>query len=415
MWGLRKRRYLFTDAQGDIFMYTELAPGVFWVGITDWGLRHFHGFELSTHRGSTYNAYLIKDEKTVLIDTVWGPFQEQFLDNLKQLVDPSKIDIVVVNHAETDHSGSLPLVMRHVPNAQVIVSKRGLESVPGHYHQDWNFKTVKTGDRINIGSSELVFVEATMLHWPDSMFTFLTGRNILFPNDAFGQHYATAFHFNDQVDREELYEEALKYYANILAPFSGMVAKKIEEVLALNLPVSMIAPSHGVIWRDDPLQIVKQYQAWAAQTPEPTAVILYDTMWQATRRMAEAIGDGLGRERVPYKLFHMGVSDRNDVIAELFKTKAIIIGSPTHNNGLLAGLAPILEDIRGLKLKNKIGAAFGSFGWSGESVQIIEEHLAKCKIPVVAPGVKAKWQPTPEDLAACERLGREVAAKIKEK
>ncbi len=249
-------------------MITELKKGVYWVGVVDWGLRHFHGHELSTHRGSTYNSYLIIDEKSVLVDTVWGPFQDELIANISQIIDPAKIDLVVANHSETDHSGSLAAIMRKAPNATVIVSPRGQESVEGHYHQPWNFRKVKTGERISIGRNDLVFVEAPMLHWPDSMFTYLTGENVLMPNDAFGQHYATEFRFNDQVDQEELYEEALKYYANILTPFSGLVLKKIDEVLALNLPVEIIAPSHGVIWRKDPLQIVGKYREWASQVPD---------------------------------------------------------------------------------------------------------------------------------------------------
>jgi flavorubredoxin len=393
-------------------MVTELTRGVYWVGVMDWAIRKFHGQELSTHRGSSYNAYLIIDEKTVLVDTVWGPFQDQLIENIREVVDPAKIDIVVANHAEVDHSGSLPGVMRHVPNAMVVVSQRGKESIEGHFHQPWNFKAVKTGDKINIGKNDLVFVEAPMLHWPDSMFTYLTGKNVLMPNDAFGQHYATAFRFNDQVDEEELYEEALKYYANILTPFSGLVLKKIEELLSLKLTVDMIAPSHGVIWRKDPLQIAKKYQQWASQEPEKSAVILYDTMWDGTRHMAEAIGHGLAAEGIPYKVFHMGVSDRNDVITEVFKAKAIIVGSPTFNQGLLPTISPILEDLKGLKFQNKIGAAFGSYGWSGESVKILEEHLNHCKIPIVAEGVRAKWQPKPDDLARCQELGHKVAQAI---
>jgi flavorubredoxin len=394
-------------------MVTKLMEGVYWVGVVDWALRHFHGFELSTHRGSSYNAYLITDEKTVLVDTVWGPFQDQLIENISEIIDPAKIDIVVANHSEVDHSGALPAVMRHAPNATVVVSKRGRESVEGHFHQPWNFSAVQTGEKINIGKNELVFVEAPMLHWPDSMFTYLTGKNILMPNDAFGHHYATAFRFNDEVDQEELYEEALKYYANILTPFSGMVLKKIEEVLALGLPVSMIAPSHGIIWRKDPLQIVKKYQEWASQKPEKTAVIIYDSMWEGTRHMAEAIGEGLAAEGVPHKIFYMATADRNDVITEIFKTKAVVIGSPTFNMGLLPTIMPILEDIKGLRFQNKIGAAFGSYGWSGESAKIIEEHLKSCKIPLVAAGVLAKWQPKTEDLDKCRELGRSVGKAVK--
>ena len=393
-------------------MVTMLAEGVYWVGVVDWALRRFHGHELSTHRGSSYNSYLIVDEKIVLVDTVWGPFQEQLIENIREVVDPARIDIVVANHAEVDHSGGLPAVMRQVPKATVVVSQRGKESIEGHYHQPWNFKAVKTGEKIGIGKHELVFVEAPMLHWPDSMFTYLTGKNILMSNDAFGQHYATAFHFNDQVNQEELYEEAVKYYANILTPFSSLVSKKITEVLSLNLAVDMIAPSHGVIWRKDPLQIVKKYQEWSSQKPEKSAVIVYDTMWEGTRRMAETIGLGIAAEGVQYKLFHTGVSDRNDVVTEIFKAKAVVVGSPTFNQGVLPTIRPILEDLRGLKLENKIGAAFGSYGWSGESVAILEEHLNRCKIPVVAEGVKAKWQPREADLVKCRELGQKVARAI---
>ena len=393
-------------------MVTELAKGVYWVGVVDWGLRHFHGHELSTHRGSSYNAYLIVDDKIALVDTVWGPFQEQLIENIRQVVDPARIDIVVANHAEVDHSGGLPAVMREAPGATLVVSRRGRESIEGHHHRPWNFQTVRTGDKISLGSCELVFVEAPMLHWPDSMFTYLAGKDILMPNDAFGQHYASDFRFNDQVDQEELYEEAIKYYANILTPFSDLVAGKIGEVLALNLPVQIIAPSHGVIWRKDPLQIVQKYQEWAAQAPQQRAVILYDTMWEGTRHMAEAVGEGLAAENVPFKLFHMAVTDRNDVLTEVFKAKAVVVGSPTVNRGVLPTLSPILEDLKGLRFKNKIGATFGSYGWSGEAVKLIEEHLALCGLPVIGPGVLAKWQPTEADLTACRELGYKIAKAI---
>jgi flavorubredoxin len=394
-------------------MITELAKGVYWVGVVDWELRRFHGHELSTHRGSAYNSYLIVDKEIVLVDTVWTPFQDRLIENIREITDPAKITCVVANHSEADHSGALPAVMRHAPNATVVVSKNGLESIPGHFHQPWKLRAVKTGERIPIGENELVFVEAPMLHWPDSMFTYLTGRNILMPNDAFGQHYATTFRFNDEVNQQELYEEALKYYANILAPFSKLVTRKIHEVLALNLPVSMIAPSHGVLWRKDPTQIVKKYLEWAEQKPAPAAVIVYDTMWNGTRRMAEAVGVGLEQGGVDCKILHAAVSDRNDVLTEIFKAKALLIGSPTMNNGILPSLAPILEELKGLRFQNKIGAAFGSYGWSGESVKIIEERLTECKVALVRPGVRCKWQPTPADLAACEQLGRDVAAAVK--
>lgn len=394
-------------------MITELKKGVYWIGIVDWGLRRFHGHELSTHRGSTYNAYLITDEKTVLVDTVWEPFQDELIKNIREITDPASIDFVVANHSEPDHSGSLPAVMRHAANATLVISKRGEDSFEGHFHHKWKTQSVKTGDSIAIGKNSLVFIEAPMLHWPDSMFTYLTGHNILMPNDAFGQHYASAFRFNDLVDKEELYEEALKYYANILTPYSPLVTKKIEEVLALGVPVDMIAPSHGIIWRDDPLQIVTKYQEWAAQEPDKRAIILYDTMWHATRRMAEAIGDGFADENVDFKIMHAAVTDRNDALVEVFRSKTIVLGSPTLNYGVLPTITPLLEDLRGLKFKNKIGAAFGSYGWSGESVKILEEHLEKCKIPVVREGIRCKWQPSAKDIEACRSFGREIGQATK--
>lgn len=391
-------------------MIQKLMDKVWWIGVTDWGIKHFHGHELSTHRGTTYNAYLVKDEKIAVVDTVWEPFSGRFLENVRSLVDPKKIDFIVANHAEPDHSGSLGALVEAAPQAKIIVSRKGLESVPGHFHQkDWNFQSVKTGDTIPLGETTLAFVEAPMLHWPDSMFTYLAGRNLLMSNDAFGQHYATAFRFNNQVDQEELYGEALKYYANILTPFSSLVTKKIEEVLGLGLAVDMIAPSHGVIWRSDPLQIVRKYQKWAKQEAEKKAVILYDTMWQATRRMAEAIGEGLAEKNIQYKVSHMALSDRNDVITEIFRARAVFVGSPCLNGGLLPTLTPILEDLKGLKFKNKIGAAFGSYGWSGENVKRIERELEDAGIPLAAPGVLAKWQPDPDSLEQCRILGRKVA------
>ena len=394
-------------------MITKLAEGVHWIGVVDWGLRHFHGHELSTPRGSTYNSYLIVDEKIVLVDTVWDPFTDQFIEKLKQVVDPAKIDYIVTNHSEVDHSGALPAVMRLAKNATVVVSRKGEESVTGHYHQPWKMKVVKTGDRINIGRRELIFFEATMLHWPDSMFTYLTGDKILMSTDAFGQHYATDFRFNDQVDQDELHDEALKYYVNIVNPFHAQVTKKIDELLSLNLPVDVIAPSHGVIWREEPLQIVDKYKQWAAQTPERSAVIVYETMWHGTRKMAEAIAEGLAAEGVPHKLFYVSVSDHNEILTEIFKAKAVIVGCPTVNTGLIPTITPILESIRGLRFKNKVGAAFGSYGWSGEGIKRLEEHFARCKIPLAAESVKAKWQPSTDDLAACEELGRQVAQAVR--
>jgi anaerobic nitric oxide reductase flavorubredoxin len=394
-------------------MVVELKEGVYWVGVVDWNIKKFHGHEYSTHRGTTYNAYLIIDKKIALVDTVWGPYSSQMIENIKKIIDVGKIDYVIANHAEVDHSGGLPELMKLIPNATVVVSDKGRESIPKHYHQDWNFKVVKTGDSISLGENSLVFVTAPMLHWPDSMFTYLTGKNILMPNDAFGQHYASSGRFNDEVDMIEVYQEAIKFYANILTPFSDLVIRKIDEFKKLNIPVDIIAPSHGIIWRKDPLQIVNKYYEWASGGNDGSAVIIYDTMWNATERMAQAIAEGLAKEGVKFKLFNMAVSDRNDVLTEVFKTKGIIIGSPALNNGLLPTIKPILEDLKGLKFKNKVGAAFGSYGWSGENVKLIEETLEKARIKILQEGIKFKWQPTEEELGKCVEFGRSFAVKMK--
>ena len=254
-----------------------------------------------------------------------------------------------------------------------------------------------------------------MLHWPDSMMSYLTKDNILFSNDAFGQHLASELLYNDLVDQCELFQEALKYYANILTPFSALVDKKIREVLALNVPVDMICPSHGVIWRKDPLQIVTKYAQWASGQAENQITVAYDSMWEGTRHMAEAIVQGISGEdqSVSVKLFNIARSDKNDLITEIFRSKAILIGSPTINNGLLSSVAALLEEIKGLRFKNKKAAAFGCYGWSGESVRIISERLTESGFSLLNAGLKEKWSPGAEAIEHCLRFGQEVASQVK--
>jgi flavorubredoxin len=396
-------------------MAFKIKENIEWVGKIDWELRKFHGEEYSTHRGSSYNSYLVKDEKTALIDTVWGRFSSDFVENLKKETPLEKIDFVIANHAESDHSGSLPELMRHIPNTPIYCTSNGVKSLKGHYHQDWNFQVVKTGDKLNLGSKDLIFIEAQMLHWPDSMMSYLTSDNILFSNDAFGQHIASELMYNDLVDQAELFQEAIKYYANILTPFSAFVDSKIKEVLALNLPVDMICPSHGVIWRKDPLQIVNQYVQWANAYAENQITIVYDTMWDGTRRMAEAISRGIIEvdKAVAVKLFNISRSDKNDVITEIFKSKAIVVGSPTINQGVLSALAAILEEIKGLKFKNKKAAAFGCYGWSGEAVKIISDKLKESGFEILHDGIREKWNPNTESVENCIRFGKNVALSMK--
>lgn len=388
----------------------KITDTVSWVGKIDWELNKFHGEEYSTHKGSSYNSYLIRDEKTVLIDTVWAPFSKEFVENLKKVIDLKEIDYIVVNHSEIDHSGALADIMEEIPDTPIYCTKNGAKIIKGHHHKDWNFVEVKTGDTLDIGKNKLVFVEARMLHWPDSMMTYMAGENILFSNDAFGQHYASELMYNDKVDQDELYNEAIKYYANILTPFSKFVVSKIEEVVALNIPINMICPSHGIIWRDNPLQIVNKYMEWAKSYQENQITIIYDTMWNGTKRMAEAIAEGIKSKDkdVNIKLYNCARRDKNDIITEIFKSKMILVGSSTINNGILSAAAGILEMIKGLKFTNKKAAAFGSYGWSGEAVKIITEQLKEAKFDVVNEGIRELWNPDEEALERCREFGRSL-------
>ncbi|MEE8431845.1 MAG: anaerobic nitric oxide reductase flavorubredoxin [Candidatus Desulfatibia sp.] len=395
-------------------MSLNIKNNVYWVGKIDWELRKFHGGEYSTHRGTTYNSYLIKEDKIALFDTVWAPFSKEFVSNLAKEIDLSKIDFIIASHAEIDHSGALPELMRHIPNTPIYCTKNGVKSLQGHYHQDWNFNVVKTGDRLSLGQKELVFIEAPMLHWPDSMFCYLTEDNILFSNDAFGQHYASEYMFNDLVDQSELFSEGIKYYANILTPYSPMVIKKIKEILGFNLPLDIICTSHGVIWRNKPEQIVERYLDWADNYQENQISIIYDTMWNGTRVMAEKIAKGIkeGDKEVNVKLFNLDKRDKNDVITEVFKSKAIMVGSPTINRGILVSVAGILEEIKGLKFKNKKAAAFGCYGWSGESVKIINAILKESGFNIVDEGLRVMWNPDNESMASCIEYGRQFALNV---
>jgi flavorubredoxin len=395
-------------------MNIPVKNNVTWVGKIDWDLRKFHGNELSTHRGSTYNSYLIKEEKTALIDTVWSPFAKEFVKNLSTEIDLNAIDYVIANHGESDHSGALPELMKQIPKTPVYCTANGVKSLKGHYHQDWDFKVVKTGERLRLGKKELVFIEAPMLHWPDSMFCYLTHDNILFSNDAFGEHLASESMFDDLVDQSELAYETMKYYANILAPFSALVEKKIKEVLSFNLPVDMICTSHGVIWRKNPTQIIETYLKWANKYKENQITLLYDTMWNGTRVMAEQIAKGIrsADPSVTVKLYNIGHSDKNDVITEIFKSKGIVFGSPTINKGILTSAASMLEELRGLGFKDKKAAAFGCYGWSGESVHMINEHLKAAGFIMVDEGLKTLWNPDAAGRKACFEYGQSLAKKL---
>jgi flavorubredoxin len=393
-------------------MKKTVKNNVSWVGKVDWELRKFHGDEYSTHKGSTYNSYLIQEEKTVLIDTVWEPFAKEFVENLAKEIDLHTIDYVIANHGEIDHSGALPELMKHIPDIPIYCTANAVKSLKGQYHQNWNFQVVKTGDKIEIGNGkELIFVEMKMLHWPDSMATYMTGDNIFFSNDAFGQHYATEKLFNDLVDQCDLFEESIKYFANILTPFNPILRKKLEEVIALGLPIDIIATSHGVVWRDNPMQIVEKYSQWANDYQENQITIVYDTMWNGTQELAERIAEGITVEdkEATVKIFNIAKSDLNDVTTEIFKSKAIAVGSPTIGNNILHSIAAFIHYTKSMKFQKKKAAAFGCYGWSGESVKVINELMSDAGFDIIGEGCLVQWNPDDDAKQEAFEFGKQIA------
>jgi len=393
----------------------RVLENIFWVGAVDWNVRNFHGFTYSTHRGTTYNAYIIIDEKTALIDSVYGPFASEMIEKIREVIDPPKIDYVVANHVETDHSGAISEILKLAPQAKLLGSPKCKEGLEKHYFGDWDFQVVRTGDEISLGERSLRFIEAPMLHWPDSMFTYVEKEALLLPNDAFGQHLATSKRFDDEVDEGMLMGEAAKYYANILWPFSQLVIKKIEEINKLGLKIRMIAPSHGVIWRSNPTKIVEAYLRWAKGEAKRRILIVYDTMWGSTEKMAKAMIEGISSEGVETALFRLPFSDRGDIIKELLEAKGLLIGSSTINNSILPTLAPFLEELVGLRPRNKIASAFGSYGWGGGAIKTIEERLKDAGMEIAAPALAVKWVPDKSEILKCFEFGKEFAKKVETK
>ena len=392
----------------------KILPDIYWVGVIDWNIKNFHGHTYTTKRGTTYNAYLIVDEKITLVDTVMGSFSDKLIEKIKQVIDPSKIDYIIANHVESDHSGALPEVLKLCPKAKVFGSAKCKEGLLKHYYFDkWDFQIVKTGDMLKLGKRTLQFIEAPMLHWPDSMFTYVVEDALLLPNDAFGQHYATSERFDDEVDQSILMDEAAKYYGNILWPLSTLVLKKIQEIQKLNIPIKMIAPSHGIIWRKDPAKIINAYVSWAKNETKPKVVVVYETMWGATEKMARRIVEGIIDAGVSVKLFDITSSDRSEVISEMLDAKGYIIGSSTHDNDILPTLAGFLEFFKGLRPANRIGCAFGSYGWAGGAVKTIEEIFKKAGIEIAQPSLSIKYVPDDSEGKSCYEYGRNFVKLLK--
>lgn len=386
----------------------QLTEGIYWVGVVDWNLRDFHGY--TTPRGGTYNSYLIVDEKIALVDTVKHAFANEMLENIKEIIEPSKIDYVITNHIEVDHSGSLPEIMELAPNAQVIATEKGKEGLLRYYKSNWNLRTVKTGDELKLGRKTLAFITAPMLHWPDSMATYIKEDKILLSNDLFGQHLASSFRFDEElfsIDEEDIVmDEAAKYYANIFMQFGALILKKLEELKSYE--IKMIAPSHGIVWKK-PERIINAYTNWAKGIAKKKILVIYDTMWESTEIMAREILRGISDSGVEAFLFHLRKNEASEIVKHVLDAKAILIGTPTLNNDLFPTVSGFLTYLMGFKPMNKIWATFGSYGWAAGGVKAVNERLKASGYNVVE-SLEIKFRPDEQDLAKCYALGKKIAS-----
>ena len=394
----------------DIYSAIKVSENVYWVGAIDWTIRDFHGY--TTPHGSTYNAYLVMADKITLIDTVKKPFMDEMISRIKSVVDPSKIKYIISNHSEMDHSGCLPEVIDLIKPEKVFASAVGVKTLLEVLHHRHEIIPVKDGEALSLGNMDLTFMETRMIHWPDSMFTYLAKDELLFSQDAFGMHLATQERFADEIPAATLEYEGATYYANIVLPYSPVVLKALEKVASAGLKIKVIAPDHGPVWRKDIGWIIDLYKKWATQKPTAKAVVVYATMWHSTEKMARAISESLSQSGVKVKLLSMNETHRSEVVYEVLDAGALIVGSPTLNNNILPQMADVMTYLKGLKPANKIGAAFGSFGWSGESVKNLEAMLKEMKVDVVTESIAVKNAPGDDVLEKCHDLGKKVAEEL---
>ncbi len=389
----------------------KLKDGIYCLSAIDWNIRDFHGY--STYLGTTYNAYLVIDEKVVLIDTVKKGFEDQLIEGIGKIIDPKKIDFVISNHAEMDHSGGLPRVMHKIgENKPVYCSQMGFKNLNRHFHRTLNLKPIENNQTLSIGKKTFTFIETRMLHWPDSMFTYLVEDQILFSSDAFGQHYASMQRFDDEIG-DEIMPHAKKYFANILLPYAPLILKLVDKVTEMKLPIKMLCPDHGIIWRKEPTKVINAYVEWSQQRPKKKVLLVYDTMWQSTRLMADAISEGIWEKGVEVLSMHLRSWHRSDIITEVLDAACIAVGSPTLNNGIFPTVADFLTYMKGLRPQNKMGAAFGSYGWSGESATIIHKELESMKFRMVAEPLKVQYVPDQEAIRACVEFGKGIGDAVK--
>lgn len=390
----------------------EIKKDFYWVGAIDWNLRDFHGY--STEKGSTYNSFLLMDEKVTLFDTVKAPFSNELLERISDIVDPSKIDYIVINHVEMDHSGSLPLVIDKIKPEKIFCSAKGKKAIENHFDlKNLPIHVVKSGDTINVGKKNIEFLETPMLHWPDSMFTYIKEDKILISSDAFGQHFATSKRFDDEVDLTELTFQAAKYYANILLPYSPLIVKLLKAVTDMGLEIDMIAPDHGLIWRKNISKIIDLYSKWGSGSNiKKKAVLFYDTMWNSTQMLMREVSEGLISKGIETIFMKLGDTDRSDVMTEILDAKAIVVGSATLNNEMLPRVADMLTYMKGLKTSGRIGFAVNSYGWNKKVLEKLNEEMKASKVDLISEGISVNYRPTKEDLNLAFKMGQDLAKNL---
>jgi flavorubredoxin len=387
-------------------MNKTLKENIDWVGYVDWSVRDFHGY--NTARGATYNSYLVRDEKTALIDAVKKPYAGYLLKNIKELTDPAKIDYIVANHAEPDHAGALPDVVAACPGATVICTQKCQDTLSSYHNTEgWNWKIVKSGDTVSLGKRTLTFIETPMVHWPESMFTYVPEEKLLFSMDAFGQHFSSAYRFDDEVDVDVVMEEAKKYYANIVMLYGKQTQKALAA--AADLDIEMIAPAHGVIWRTNIGRIIAAYKEWTVCKPVPKVLVIYDTMWDSTKIMGEAIVDGAAENGVDAKLIYVRATGLTEIATEALDASAFAFGSSTLNQNMMPMMAATLTYLKGLRPAGKVALAFGSHGWGKGGSEAIHEFIQTMGVEILRDPVKSKWRPTAETLQECREAGKLLA------
>lgn len=392
-------------------MNATLCDHIDWVGAVDWTVRDFHSYD--TDRGTTYNAYLLRDEKTALIDTVNAPFAEVLLRNVASLVDLSRVDYVVCNHAELDHAGALPQVLAAMPQATVLCDRKCAAALAEHFDtSSWQIRTVQSGETVSLGRRTLQFIETPMVHWPESMFTYVPEEKLLFSMDAFGQHYATSERFDDQTDVAAVMQEAKTYYANIVMPYGKAVLGCLERIAGI--PIGMIAPSHGLIWRSHGAEIVEAYRNWANHRPQPKVLVIYDTLWESTAAMAGAILEGATQPHVRTELIHIRRSTLTHIAGEMLDAAAIAFGSSTLNRGMMPMAAAVLSYLEGLRPRGKAAVAFGSYGWGPGGPEGIDQALRHLQWDILREPIRARYRPTPEILDECRQAGQLLATRAQE-